>query len=216
MERSLLITRPEHDWTTRYISQWSKNIIKEAKRKRVEVIDLRRNKANKERVLGILRKKAAFIILVVFNGHGNDTTVTGHDNEPLITNDHAEALSSKIIYARSCRSAKVLGRAAVAAGSIAYLGYQEDFIFLIDNDKLSKPLEDAKAALFLEPSNLIVIGLLKGHSAAEANNRSKNLFRKNIEQLLTGESLAENIYAVRFLYWDMINQVCLGNGAAIF
>lgn len=216
MGKSLLITRPEHDWTTRYISQWSENIIKEAQGKRVEVIDLRRKKANKERILGILRKKAALIMLVVLNGHGSDTMVSGHDNAPLITNNCAEVLSLKIVYARSCRSAKILGRAAVAAGSIAYLGYQEDFIFLIDNDKLFKPLEDAKAALFLEPSNYVAIGLLKGHSAAEANNRSKNLFRKNIEKLLTDESSAENIYATRFLYWDMINQICLGNGAATF
>lgn len=216
MSKSLLITRPEHDLTTRYISKWSEKIIKEAQNKRVEITDLQKEKANKERVLGILKKKAKLTMLVVFNGHGNDSAVTGHNNEPLITKDNASALASKIVYARSCQSAKGLGQAAVTAGAIAYLGYQEDFIFLIDEDKISKPLEDNKAALFLEPSNYVVTSLLKGHSVANANNRSKNLFRKNIEKLLVEKSSSDNFYAAGFLYWNMTNQVCLGNGGAIF
>ena len=216
MSKSLLITRPEHDLTTRYISKWSEKIIQEAKDKRIEVIDLHREKANRGRVLGILKKKASLTMLVVFNGHGSYTAVTGHNNEPLVTQENADVLASKIVYARSCQSAKGLGQAAVAARAIAYIGYQEDFIFLIDEDKISKPLEDMKAALFLEPSNYVIIGLLKGHSVSDANNRSKNLFRKNIEKLLVGESSSENFYAARFLYWNMTNQVCLGNGAATF
>lgn len=216
MEKSLLITRPEHDLTTRYVSKWSEKVIEEANDKRVKVIDLKREKANKDRVLGILKKKANLRMLVVLNGHGNDTTVMGHNNEPLITKDNAEALAAKLVFARSCQSAKVLGKAAVAKGSIAYLGYQENFIFLIDEDKISKPLEDAKAALFLEPSNHVIISLLKGHSASDADNRSKNLFRKNLERVLAGKASSEDRYAARYLYWDMINQVCLGDGTAVF
>ena len=216
MSKSLLITRPEHDLTTRYISKWSEKIIQEAKDKRIEVIDLHGEKANRERVLGILKKKASLTMLVVFNGHGSYTAVAGHNNEPLVTQENADVLASKIVYARSCQSAKGLGQASVANGAIVYLGYQEDFIFLIDEDKISKPLEDTKAVLFLEPSNYVITGLLKGHSASDANNRSKNLFRKNIEKLLVGKSSSENFYAARFLYWDMTNQVCLGNGAATF
>lgn len=216
MEKSLLITRPEHDLTTRYISKWSERIIEEAKRKNIDITDLHREKANKNRVLGTLKKKAGIKMLVVFNGHGNTDMVTGHDNEPLVTKDNAGALSAKIVYARSCQSAKVLGKDAVSNGSVVYLGYQEDFIFLIDEDKVMKPLEDVKAALFLEPSNHVIIGLLKGHSAADANSRSKNLFRKNLEKVLAGRTSSEDRYAARFLYWDMTNQVCLGDGSATF
>ncbi len=216
MSKFLLITRPEHDLTTRYISKWSEKIIDQAESKQIEVTDLRREKANKERVLGILKKKEKIMMLVVINGHGNDTTITGHDNKPLITEETAGVLKSKITYARSCKSAKVLGRAAIAAGGIAYLGYQEDFIFLIDEEKISKPLEDGKAALFLEPSNYIITSLLKGHSAEEANNRSKNKYRKNLEKVLAGPASSENSYAARFLYWNMTNQVCLGQGSATF
>ena len=215
MERSLLITRPEHDVTTRYISKWSEKIIKEASEKHVDVIDLHKDKANKDRVLGTLKKKSSLRMLVVLNGHGNSTTVAGHNNEPLITKDDAEVLAGKLVYARSCQSAKVLGKTAIAKGTIAYVGYQEDFIFLIDEDKIMKPLEDAKAALFLEPSNYVISSLLKGHSAADAHHRSKNLFRKNLEKVLTGKTSSEDRCAARFLYWDMTNQVCLGDGTAV-
>lgn len=216
MEKSLLITRPEHDLTTLYISKWSEKVINEARRKNVDITDLHREKANKNRVLGILKKKAGIKMLVIFNGHGNTDMVMGHDNEPLVDKDDADVLSNKIIYARSCRSAKVLGKAAITKGGMVYLGYQEDFIFLIDEDKIMKPLEDTKAALFLEPSNYVVSGLLKGHSAADANNRSKNLFRKNLEKVLAGKTSSEDRYAARFLYWDMINQVCLGDKSVVF
>lgn len=211
MDKSLLITRPEHDLTTLYISKWSEKIIDEAKKKNVSITDLHREKANKNRVSGILKKKASTKMLVVFNGHGNSGAITGHDDEPLVTKDDASGLVNKIVYARSCQSAKVLGRAAITAGSLAYLGYEEDFIFLMDDEKIMKPLEDTKASLFLEPSNYLIISLLKGHSVADANNRSKNHFRKNLEIVLTARVSSENFYIARFLYWDMANQVCLGD-----
>ena len=44
---SLLITRPEHDFTTRYLSKWSEEIIGEAEKKHIEVIDLNGEKAER-------------------------------------------------------------------------------------------------------------------------------------------------------------------------
>lgn len=211
MDKSLLITRPEHDLTTRYISKWSEKVIDEVNGKGVEITDLHREKANKGRVLGILKKKAGMKMLVVLNGHGSADTVTGHNDEPLITKENAEVLATKLVYARSCQSAKTLGPAAVVKGALAYIGYKEDFIFIIDDDKTTKPLEDSKAALFMEPSNYVVTSLLKGHSAKDSNDRSRIQFRKNLEKTLAGPSSSENLYAARFLYWNMINQVCLGD-----
>ena len=40
MPKSLLITRPDHDCTTNYLSKWSKEIIKEGEDKGITVIDL--------------------------------------------------------------------------------------------------------------------------------------------------------------------------------
>jgi len=117
------------------------------------VIDLYRNKANRKRVIGILEKRNPK--LVVFNGHGGEDFVAGHDNEVILKNDDEEAVSSKIIFARSCKSAKVLGATAIKRGAIAYLGYKEDFWLVYNILQISRPLEDKTAALFLEPSNYV-------------------------------------------------------------
>ncbi len=214
MGNLLLITRPEYDVTTRYLSQWSEKIIKEAKNKGRSVIDLFRSKANRKRVISTLEKRSPG--LVVLNGHGSENYVTGHDNEVILKDGDRKAVSSKIIFARSCKSAKILGQNAVIQGATAYLGYKEDFWFRYNVAKISKPLEDKTAALFLEPSNHLVISLLKDHPTGYANNTSKALFRKNIEKLLIEGPSAEDYDTIRYLYWDMINQVCLGNEEATF
>ena len=212
MAKCLLITRPEHDEVTLYLSKWSKHIIDEAQNKSFDVIDLHRTKANKERMIGTLEKR--LVSLAVINGHGSSDAVAGHDNEILANDQNKSSLKGTVVYARSCQSAKKLGPAAVKAGAFAYLGYQEDFYFFTEPEKMSRPLEDKTAELFLAPSNYVALGLLKGHSAEDANNRSKAKFRKTMEQIFIAGTNSTNYYTLRFLYWDMINQVCLGDGKA--
>jgi len=209
MAQSLLITRPEHDPTTFYLSQWSKTIIEEAKRKGIKVIDLHRKKANRKKVIGILEKRNPK--LVILNGHGDDSSVAGYNDEIILKEGDKKAVESKIIFARSCKSAKSLGPNAINQGAIAYLGYKEDFWLVYTEAKIFRPLEDKTAKLFLEPSNYIPISLLKGYSISDANNKSKALFRKNIEKLIIEGPKSDDYFALRYLFWDMIHQVCLGN-----
>ncbi len=210
---TLLITRPEHDPATHCLSKWSEKIIDAAKKKNINVIDLHREKANRERVAGTLKKGIAK--LVVLNGHGSDSTVHGHDNEVILKEDDGDVVKDKIIYARSCRSAKRLGQNSVKQGALAYLGYVEDFIVVTDATA-TKPLQDKTAELFLEPSNYIPISLLKGHTAGDANKRSKNLFRKNINRLMVEGPSSYNYDDIIWLLWDMKNQVCIGDEGAVF
>ena len=213
MTDSILITRPENDEATVYLSKWSENIIKEAKSKRLKVIDLRRNKANRKRIIGILGKVNPRFVM--FNGHGSENCVRGHNMEIIIGVGDEEVLDSKIIFSRACKSAKILGQTAIARGTIAYLGYEEDFWFRYNPQKVFRPLEDKTAELFLEPSNHLGIAWLKGHTTGLSNNKSKEHFRKNIEKLLIEGRLAEDYDCIRYLYWDMIHQVCLGNQNAV-
>lgn len=214
MARTLLITRPEHDAGTNYLSKWSEKIIDLAEDKSVKVIDLHREKASRDRVIGTLEKTGTK--LVVLNGHGSDNSVHGHNDEVILKEGDTKAVKDKIIYARSCKSAKCLGKHSISQGALAYLGYEEDFIMLSDEASARKPLEDKTAGLFLEPSNYIPVSLVKGYTAGDANNRSKTLFRKNIERLIIEGPSSDNYDAIRFLLWDMNNQVCLGNENAIF
>ncbi|XOB46819.1 MAG: hypothetical protein ACKKMV_01460 [Candidatus Nealsonbacteria bacterium] len=214
MGNSLLITRPEYDPPTYYLSKWSKYIIDEARNKGVRVIDLWRDKANRKRVVGTLEKVAPR--LVFFNGHGSEDFITGHGGKVVLRKGDGKAVKSKIIFARSCRCAKVLGQYAIEQGALAFLGYKEDFWLRCNITKISQPLEDKTAALFLKPSNHLMVALLKGHSTGYANAKSKELFRKNIKELLIAGPSAEDYDSITALYWNMIHQVCLGDKDAIF
>lgn len=213
MNKKFVITRPDHDLTTDYLSHWGKLIITQAKQKGIDVIDLRRERANRQELEHIILKtKPSFLVL---NGHGDDKTVTGYDNKPLIeAGKNDQLLQGTVTYAFSCRSGKKLGRKAVESGTRAYIGYDDDFIFMVDESKHSKPLQDKTAALFFEPSNAVAIALLKGNTASTSSERSKNMFRQNIRKLLTSESPREEKDALPYLVWDMNHQVCLGDQEA--
>ena len=82
MVNNILVTRPEHDFTTRYISAWADEYIKLASSKGFTVIDLRRERASREEFESVIEKKNP--IFVVMNGHGNTNEVTGCENKTII------------------------------------------------------------------------------------------------------------------------------------
>ncbi|MBI2604008.1 MAG: hypothetical protein HYW56_00515 [Candidatus Harrisonbacteria bacterium] len=181
--------------------------------KHATVVDLEGEKATRERFIGTLEKKSPRFVFL--NGHGNENVVCGHDDEILLKESDV-AVKDKILYARACKSAKQLGQKAIENGASAYIGYDEDFIFTTDETKSSRPVQDETAALFLEPSNQTAISILKGHTAEEANRRSKEKFAKNIRTLLLLGPSEDDYYAIRYLLWDMRHQVCLGDGSSKF
>lgn len=213
MNSCFLITRPNHDITTNYLYYWSTKIIAEADKKGFEVIDLKNKRASKKEFVSVMNKTQPS--LVVLNGHGNEEGVAGFDNEILIqVRDNERILNEKISYIVSCRSAKTLGPACIRQGAKAYIGYEDDFTFLINETKITKPLEDKTAEFFLEPSNQIAISLLKGNSAGNSYQKSQEFFRRNIRQSLTSETSGSDKENVPFLLWNMKHQVCLGDQKA--
>ncbi len=58
MTQYLLITRPEHDYATRYLSAWAERFFEVAKDKDYSIIDLHRKRANRKEVESILRVKS--------------------------------------------------------------------------------------------------------------------------------------------------------------
>lgn len=207
--KSLLLTRPLYELTTHYLYYWAKIVVDFAKAKGVTVYDLRDSRANRTELTNYLVKKSPGVVFL--NGYGRDDRICGQNDEVLLqAGENEELLRSKIVYALSCQTAKKLGLKAVAKGAVAYLGYDEDFVFFTRKEKESRPLDDDRAELFLEPSNQVVIALLKGYSPVQAHQKSKKAFAKNIEYLLTGKSPER--YLARYLYWNMRHQVCLETG----
>lgn len=207
----MLITRPEHDYATRYLSCWNENIIKAALNKGIEVTDLQKEKAVRKELEGRLRKiNPSFVVL---NGHGNDECVFGHNDEKLIdAKSNGDLLKGKVTYAVSCNSAKKLGKTC-ADKNTAFIGYDESFVFNAEHKYLAQPQKDQRAAQFLQPSNQVSLSLIKGHTAKEASDSSKRLFMETIRKLLP--SIQSNPHTkedAADLFWDMNHQVCQGNG----
>jgi hypothetical protein len=210
MAQHLLVTRPEYDYTTRYISAWAENYLKLAKQKGYAVIDLGRKRANRKEFESVIKKtKPTFVIL---NGHGNKDEVAGNDNETLVdVNTNAETLADKITYALSCQSAKNLGAKVGSYPNTTYIGYKEDFAFVRLEKYGRKPTEDALAGFFLEPSNAIVVSLLKGHNTGDSFSRGQREFTKNIQMLLTSKIKSADSSALRFLVWDLKHLTLCGD-----
>jgi len=210
MSKTILVTQPSYDYTTRYISSWAEKVILYAQNKNNKVIALKNDRANKDTLRSVVIKTNPSFIF--FNGHGDDNVVTGQDSKPLISSiDDIQFIKNKIIYSLSCRSAKKLGPYCVKNGIKTYIGYTEDFVFTYDRLNRTHPHQDKVAGLFLDPSNVIPFSLLKGKTTDESYKDSQKAFRKSIRNLLTSESTIPQSSTIRFLIWDMQHQVCLGS-----
>jgi hypothetical protein len=209
----MLVTRPNHDVTTNYLYLWSRAVIDCAKKFNKTIIDLVGKRANNKEFNSIVKKTNPDLLFL--NGHGDEETITGFDNEPLISlSENIEILKGKIIFARSCKSAKKLGKEAVKNGCKAYLGYDDDFVFMADDDFILRPLMDKIAEMFLKPSNQVVISMIKGNTAGEADIKSKELFKKNAQRLMTSTAPKDQKDLIPYLLWDYNHQVCLGDTKA--
>jgi len=210
MKQHLLVTRPEYDYTTRYISAWAKKYLKLAEQKGYAIIDLNRERANRKEFESVVKKKKP--ALIILNGHGNNNEVAGENGETLVDVDtNAEILADKITYALSCQSAKKLGVKVGSYPDTTYIGYKEDFAFLRLEKYGRKPIEDTLASFFLEPSNSVVVSLLKGHSAGDSHSRGQREFSKNIQKLLTSKIKSDDSSALRFLIWDLKHLTLCGD-----
>lgn len=211
--KSIVITRPNHDLTTRYLSAWAQSVMREADEKSHHVVDLKEARARRKEFESVVKKVKPDLIFL--NGHGSSKRVLGQDNEPLVElKGNAKILRGAVTYAVSCKSAAQLGPGSVAEGARAYIGYAEDFVFVIDLQRQTKPHHDRVARLFLEPSSRVPLSLLKGNTVAEARERGRSAFRRNIRKLLTSEAETEDSSLLRFLFWDMQHLVAHGDQAA--
>jgi len=68
MSKKLLVTRPEHDDTTTYLSHYAKLVIKYAEERGVPVTDFKAGTVKKETINKFIEKQKPKLIF--FNGHG--------------------------------------------------------------------------------------------------------------------------------------------------
>lgn len=213
MEKGVIITLPRHDDVTEYLSLYSYQIEENAKANGInfkKIEDAKANKKEFERVAEKLKYK-----VVIFNGHGSAEVIGGYKNEPIIKlGDNDSILKERIVYARSCHAASALGvECAKNNKEGCFVGYDRPFQFYINNLWTGNPLKDNTARLFLEPSNLVPISIIKGNSANFADKNSKKGMLKNIKRILKNKD-NESFLIAEALWNNYEGQVVLGNKEA--
>jgi len=203
----ILITRPNHDLATTYLCAFSEEIINFCFKKNVKCVDLKGEKATKKIFDSYIKKnKPRFIFL---NGHGSESEIGGFDNEILI-NKYQSDYSRSIIFSRSCQSANKLGLLLVNGGLEAFIGYKKNYVVMLLRKRNTTPVLDSIAKLFLEPSNLIAMSLIKGNSVKEADQKSRRALIKNLREVLSSKMRDRDDVAA-YLFHDLNCQTIIGN-----
>lgn len=198
----ILVSRPDFDPGTKYLSAWSLLLINEARAKKIEVMDLFARRAARRELEGRLRKKNPS--LVVLNGHGNANEVCGQDNEVLIRLGENEVLlSGRTTYAIACNSAEKLGEKIGTSENSSYIGYEKEFVIQQSQGYFGHPIDDPLSKPFMEFSNQIVRSLLKGHTVEESVQRARQVGELELRKLLASSSDPDLQNSAMFLWWDM-------------
>lgn len=208
-----IVTRPEHDKVTTYLSSWAQDILLFAKEKGVNLADLGAEKVTRKNFEKYLSKKNPKLVFI--NGHGAPDSIAGHKDEILIKKGENEhILKDKIVYALSCHSAVELGPSAIGKGTKAFIGYNNPFCFLTDKNKECTPEEDELANIFKKGTNQVPLCLVRKKNVLESYNRSQNKFLDLIKEYSASDALPEAKDIRFWLFWDVKSQEKLGEDQA--
>ena len=94
-----------------------------------------------------------------------------------------------------------------------FIGYNCLFSFWIDQKWSTKPHNDNLAKMYLEPSNEIMLSLIKGNTSLDAYEKSKDMMIKNMKKLLQMEEKNEPgaMNMLQVLWNNFEGQVLHGN-----
>jgi hypothetical protein len=217
MDKILFVTRPSYDDGTEYLSEYASLVLKEAEKLGIDKKDFWGEKVNKKEVEKFIEIKNPKLLFI--NGHGDNDVLCGHKDEIIFSsNNNISLLKDRIIYARACNAAVSLGKKATEGAGGCFIGYKYPFSFWIDNKWSAKPLNDKTAALYLLPSNEVVISLLKGSSTQRAYEKSKTMMVENMKKILKMEEKKEPgaMGMMQVLWNNYDGQIIQGNKEAHF
>lgn len=208
-----IITMPNYDDATAYLYCYAEELVKFAEEKNIFISQLKRPRLRRNVLEESIRKQNPQLLL--FNAHGDEITIygdkVGRETEYLVREDeNHELLHGRLTYARACSAAASLGRKCTQKSG-CFIGYNQPFSFWKDTSRTTTPLKDKTAQLFLEPSNELAIGLLRGKSARQAADIFVNLSKRNILHLLGKQDEPGAMASAMLLWNNMMAQEVLGN-----
>lgn len=219
MLRIILITNPadHNDAPIQYLDAWSELITEAVKKQKDTMIfELKGEQASKQKLTEVIQKEKPQ--LVIFNGHGNDSSIAGFRQGVLIRcGDNELLLRGKIIHSMSCNSGKELGPKCIQFGTLSYIGYSKEFkLTHLNKQTKEERLNDPVAGFFLKPAFVAILALIQGVTTEEAYKESQKIYKKNLRKLMSSSSTEYNTVVASRLYHNLKYQVCLGNLSANF
>jgi len=140
-------------------------------------------------LLGILVRRLPFQLsapqsdIIIGVGHGGEDVFTGQ-NEAVILEVSKYApreVKDKVIKLLSCQTGVELGPDLVKNGCAAFMGYTDDYVWVMDSDLASTPWSDEMAATSLMPVIDGLNALLDGKTAREALDIELEGYSRNAE-----------------------------------
>ncbi|MBI5797493.1 hypothetical protein HZA98_01155 [Candidatus Woesearchaeota archaeon] len=172
----IIIGRCCCDKVVKYPFYWCEELIDEANKIGLNVIDLKKENFIEEKISKQIKKHNPRYVFL--NGHGDDFSAMGFKKSSIITankNDHL--LIGRVAHILSCKTGNFLAQSAMDKGCEAYLGYKDNFyIWFIEED----PKNDVIATMFQEAVNIASKILMNGGEVKEAFEQSQWVYEKNI------------------------------------
>ena len=147
--------------------------------------------------------------IIIGTGHGSKTSFTGQ-NEAVILEVgkyNSREVRGKVIKLIACQTAVELGPDLIKNGARAFLGYKDDYVWVMDSDLASTPWADDLAGTCLMPVIDGLNALLDGKTAKESLDVELQGYLKN--------AVAEEDELIKScLVFNHDNAVLLGDTAA--
>lgn len=210
MKKGILMTLPKSDDVTEYLAVFSKEIIDKCLEYSVKIKLLEKDSASKKIFEEML--KSLNFNMIVFNGYGSPDKILGHKNQEIIKlGVNENLLIDRIVYARSCWCLSGIGEnKKIKNQNGCFIGYRIPFMFLMDTTRATTPNKDKTAKIFFQTSNMVPLGLIKGHTALESHENSKKSMLKAIKKNLRERD--NNSQAIAETLWNnYVSQDLIGN-----
>ncbi len=184
----MLLVRNRYDQITFYMHEWSVPVKELAERKGIKVDCVDGPRAVKQEIISRIKKlKPDFVFL---NGHGDNKTFYGYDDNPAIEISDASMLADRIVFARSCNCAQKLGKSAVEKHECkSFIGYEYEFFNVRQTEAEITPRQDNVSRPIWEVSNAVPISLVKGATVDEAVEASHKMATREISKLIFSTEL---------------------------
>jgi len=147
--------------------------------------------------------------IIIGVGHGDKDAFTGQ-NEAMILEVgkyNPKEVEGKVVKLLSCQCGVELGPDLIRNGAVSFLGYTDDYVWVMDSDLASTPWADKIAATSIMPVIDSINALLDGRTSREA-------FDIELEGYSRNARVEEDDLVKSCLEFNRRNAVLLGNPEA--